>query len=47
MTVIFSQGIYSANVLLLNGDWDEDIGGVFDGLAIIFSNAPVGNTSVK
>ena len=46
MTVIFSQGNYSANVLLLNGDWDEDIGGVFDGLAIIFSDAPVGNTFV-
>ena len=46
MTVIFSQRNYSANVLLLNGDWDEDIGGVFDGLAIIFINAPVGNTSV-
>ena len=46
MTVIFSQGNYSANVLLLNGDWDDDIGGVFDGLAIIFRNSPVGNTSV-
>ena len=46
MTVIFSQRNYCANVLLLNGDWDDDIGGVFDGLAIIFRNAPVINTSV-
>ena len=46
MTVIFSLGNYSANVLLSQGYWDEDIGGVFDGLAIIFSDAPVGNTSV-
>ena len=30
-----------------HGYWIEDIGGVFDGLAIIFSDAPVGNTSVK
>ena len=47
MTVIFSLGNYSANVLLSNGYWCYDIGGVFDGLAIIFSDAPVGNTSVK
>ena len=47
MTVIFSIGNYSANVLLSHGYWNEDIGGVFDGLAIIFSDAPVGNTSVK
>ena len=46
MTVIFSLGNYSANVLLSHGDWISDIGGVFDGLAIIFSDAPVGNTSV-
>ena len=46
MTVIFSQGNYSANVLLLHGYWYDDIGGVFDGLAIIFNDAPVGNTSV-
>ena len=46
MTVIFSQGNYSANVLLSYGYWNEDLGGVFDGLAIIFSDAPVGNTSV-
>ena len=46
MTVIFSVGNYSANVLLSHGDWKTDIGGVFDGLAIIFSDAPVGNTSV-
>ena len=47
MTVIFSLGNYSANVLLSHGYWYYDIGGVFDGLAIIFSDAPVGNTSVK
>ena len=47
MTVIFSMGNYSANILLSHGYWYEDIGGVFDGLAIIFSDAPVGNTSVK
>ena len=46
MTVIFSLGNYTANVLLSHGYWDDDIGGVFDGLAIIFSDAPVGNTSV-
>ena len=46
MTVIFSQGNYNANVLLSHGYWNEDNGGVFDGLAIIFSDAPVGNTSV-
>ena len=46
MTVIFSQGNYNANVVLSHGDWDGDVGGVFDGLAIIFSDAPVGNTSV-
>ena len=46
MTVIFSLGNYTANVLLSHGYWNEDIGGVFDGLAIIFSDAPVGNTSV-
>ena len=46
MTVIVSLGNYSANVLLSHGDWDEDIGDVFDGLAIIFSDAPVGNTFV-
>ena len=26
--------------------WNEDVCGVFNGLAIIFSDAPVGNTSV-
>ena len=46
MTVIFSLGNYRANVLLSHGYWYEDIGGVFDGLAIIFNDAPVGNTSV-
>ena len=47
MTVIFSLGNYSANVLLSHGYWYYDIGGVFDGLAFIFSDAPVGNTSVR
>ena len=47
MTIIFSLGNYIANVLLSHGDWDLDMGGVFDGLAIIFSDAPVGNTSVS
>ena len=46
MTVIFSQGNYSANVLLSHGYWYGDVGGVFDGLAIIFSNSPVGNAAV-
>ena len=46
MTVIFSVGNYSANVLLSHGHWNTDTGGVFDGLAIIFRDAPVGNTSV-
>ena len=46
ITVIFSLGNYSSDVVLSHGVWIEDIGGVFDGLAIIFSDAPVGNTSV-
>ena len=46
MTVIFSLGNYSANVLLSHGYWHEGAGGVFDGLAIIFNNAPLRNTSV-
>ena len=46
MTVIFSVGNYNANILLSHGYWNGDHGGVFDGLAIIISNAPVGNTSV-
>ena len=47
MTVIFSFRTYSANVLLSYGYWYEDHGGVFDGLAIIFSDAPVENVSVR
>ena len=47
MTIIFSLGNYSANILLSHGYWIGDIGGVFDGLAIIFRDAPVGNTSVR
>ena len=46
-TIIFSLGNYSANVLLSHGYWNQDVGGVFDGLAIIFNDAPVGNTSVR
>ena len=46
MTIIFSLGNYSANVLLSHGCWNEDIGGVLDGIGIIFSNAPVRNISV-
>ena len=46
MTVIFSLRNYSANVLLSHGYWIEDIGGVFDGLAIIVNDAPFENTSV-
>ena len=41
MTVIFSQGDYSANVLLSDTHWYADAGGVFDGLALIFSDAPI------
>ena len=46
MTIIFSLGNYSANVLLSHGCWNEDIDRVFDGIGIIFSNAPVRNISV-
>ena len=46
MTVIFSQGDYSANVLLSDTHWFMDTGGVFDGLAFIFSDAPIVKTSV-
>ena len=34
MTVIFSQGNYSANVLLSHTHWADNIGGVFDGLQL-------------
>ena len=46
MTVIFSQGDYSANVLLSDTHWFVDTGGVFDGLALIFSDAPIEKTSI-
>ena len=46
MTVIFTLENYSAYVLLSHGCWNEDIGGVFDGIGITFSNAPVRNISV-
>ena len=41
MTVIFSQGDYSANVYLSHTHWNFVIGGVFNGLAFIFSDAPI------
>ena len=47
MTVILGIGNYTTNILLSHGYWYADVSGVFDGLAIIFSDAPVGNTSVK
>ena len=46
MTVIFSQGHYSANVYLSYTYWYSTFGGVFDGLAFIFSDAPIRKVSV-
>ena len=46
LTVIFSQGNYSADVCLTNFYGDDISGGVFDGIAFIFSDAPVGRTSI-
>ena len=46
MTVIFSQGDYNVSVLLSHSLWYIDRGGVFDGLAFIFSDAPIAKTSV-
>ena len=46
MTIIFSQGDYSATVLLSHTYWSSDIGGVFNGLALIFSDAPIDNANV-
>ena len=46
MTVIFSQGDYSANVYLSHTVWYFTIGGVFNGLAFIFSDAPINKVSV-
>ena len=39
MTVIFGLENYRANLLLSHEDCDADMGGVFDGLAIVFSDA--------
>ena len=41
MTIIFSQGDYSATVFLSHTYWSSDIGGVFNGLALIFSDATI------
>ena len=46
MTVIFSQGDYSATVFLSYTHWSSDIGGVFNGLAFIFSDAPIDKANV-
>ena len=46
MTVIFSQGDYCATVFLSHTYWSSDIGGVFNGLALIFSDAPIGKANV-
>ena len=46
LTIIFSQGNYSANVDLTNFYGNYTAGGVFDGIAFIFSDAPVGRTSI-
>ena len=46
LTIIFSQGNYSADVCLTIFYGDVISGGVFDGIAFIFSDAPVGRTSI-
>ena len=46
MTVIFSQGDYSANVILSNTHWYYVFGGLFSGIAFIFNDAPVGKVSI-
>ena len=46
LTVIFSQGNYTADVHLTNFYGNYTAGGVFDGIAFIFSDAPVGRTSI-
>ena len=46
LTVIFSQGNYSADVCLTKLYGNYTAGGVFDGIAFIFSDAPVGKTSI-
>ena len=46
LTVIFSQGNYSADVCLASFSGNTNAGGVFDGIAFIFSDAPVRTTSI-
>ena len=46
MTVIFSQGNYNATVFLSYTYWNLNIGGVFNGLALIFSDAPIDKANV-
>ena len=46
MTVVFSQGDYNANVILCNTYWQYIYGGLFSGIAFIFSDAPVGKVSI-
>ena len=46
MTVIFSQGDYIANVHLSHTYWKWAVGGLFNGLAFIFTNAPVGKAAI-
>ena len=46
MTVIFSQGDYSASVHLSHTYWEWAVGGIFNGLAFIFSDAPVGKADI-
>ena len=46
LTLMFSQGNYSADVCLTNFYGNYTAGGVFDGIAFIFSDAPVGRTSI-
>ena len=47
MTVIFSQRDYSVNVFLSHTHWFREVGsGVFDALALIFSDAPIEKSSI-
>ena len=46
MTVIFSQGDYSANVVLSNTHWQYIFGGLFSGMAFIFNDAPIGKATI-
>ena len=46
MTVIFSQGDYSANVVLSNTYWQYTFGGLFSGMAFIFNDAPIGKATI-